>query len=248
MFSTIVSGLRAWRVSLCGAIIAGLLLGTPFTSNPGNQCYAKGKGGGHHSGGHKGHKARNKRHGPKRHHAGHHSAKKHRHAKRREHHPHKSHGKDWSHHSSTTDITHHHNGWDYYWGHHDYVAPDIVGPDVVGSEIVTPSVIVKKVYIVRLYAPGDRRNHIEEVVGSTYERVKERVLKKYADADFKSIHEKPAVGGEDVYVAKFSTSGDEDHVEDILASTGEKAKEKVLEKYAHASFKSVEVKRVIDAR
>ncbi len=246
MFSTIISGLRAGRVALWGAIIAGLLLGAPFTGSPDSQCYAKGKGGGHHSG-HKGHKARSKRHGPKRHHARHHAAKKHRHARRRGHHPHGSHGRDWSHHSSTTDITHdithHHNGWDYYWGHHDYLDPDVVEP-----EVVTPSVTVKKVFIVKLYAAGDQKNHFEEVVGSTHERIKERVLEKYGHADFKSIFEKPVVGGEDVYVVKFNTPGDpKDHVEDILASTGDKAKEKVLEKYAGASFKSVEVKPVINA-
>jgi hypothetical protein len=255
MISTIFSGLRAWRVSLCGLVVATLLLGVPFTHDSGSQSYVWAKGGGHYSSGHKGHKARNKRHGPKRHHAKHHSAKKHRHSRRRDHHSHTTHVVDSSHHSSTTDIahsidfTHHHNAWDYYWGHHDYLAPDVVESEVVTPSIVTPSVIPKKVYIVKLYAPGDGKNHIEEVVGSTDEKVRERVLEKYAGADFKSIKEKAAIGGEDVYIVKFDTPRDHKYqVEDILATTGDKAKEKVLEKNSDAVVKSVEVKPVINAR
>jgi hypothetical protein len=164
---------------------------------------------------------------------------------------------------------HHRSGWDYYRGYHDHlgldvvgptvvgpgvvgptvVGPGVVGPTVVGPAVVMPSVSVKRVFIVKLYAPRDGRNHIEAVVGSNYERVRERVLQKYSGADFKSIHEKAAVGGEDVYVVKFSTPGDgKNHAVDILASSGDKAKEKVLESNSGAVFTSVEVKPVIDAR
>jgi len=247
MFSTIVSGLRIWRVSLCGLVAAGFLLGIPFASNPGGQAYAWGKGGKHGSKGHGGSKARHKRHGPKRHHARHHSAKKHRHAKRREHHSHKSHSKDFTYHS-TTDITHHRNAWDYYWGHHDYLVPEVVEPDVVAPVVGTPSTVVKKVFIVRLYSPGDQKNHIEEVLGSNHETVKERVREKFADADFKSIREKVAADAGDVYVVKFTTRGDgKDHVEDVTAPSGDKAKEKILQNFPDADVKSIVVKSPADA-
>jgi hypothetical protein len=150
-------GLRPWRVVLCGLVVAGLLLGAPFTSDPGSQCQAKGKGGGHGGKGHKGHKARAKRHGPKRHHAGHHAAKKHRNGKRHAHSAHKSHGSS-SHisHSSSSHISHSssshdwhgHNAWDYYWGHHGYAVADgfdVVqeGPVVV-NRVVNPARVVEK--------------------------------------------------------------------------------------------------------
>ena len=256
MFSTIVSGLRAWRVSLCGLVAAGLLLGVPITSNFPSQSSAWAKGGGHHSGGHKGSKGGKKRHGPKRHHAEHHLAKTHRHAKRREHYAHRSHA-DISH-VASREFTNYHHGWDYYWGHHGYldadvvetgvVAPVVTAPVVTAPVVTAPAVAGKKTYIVKLFAPRDRKNHIEEVVASTHEKVKERLLQKYADADFKSIQEKPAADGQDVYLVKFHTPGDQqDYAADILASTGDQAKAKVLEKHADASFKSVEVKPVIDA-
>jgi len=239
MFSNIVGGLRTWRVFFCGLAVAGLLLGTSFPGNFGGPSYAWAKGHG------KGKKGGKKRHGPKRHHHKHHSAKTHRHAKRREHHSHTS---DHSHttdvsHVTHTDVTHHHGGWDYYWGHHGYLDPAVVETDVA-----VPVAAGKNLYIVKLQAPGDRKNHMEEVAASTPENVKAKLLEKYSGADFKSIDLKPAGDGQDVYVVKFSTTGNQkDYVEDILASTGNKAKEQVLEKHADASFKSVDVKPVINA-
>jgi len=151
MFS-IAGGFRAWRICFCGLAVAGLLLGAPFTGNPGSQCQAKGKGGGHGGKGHGGHKARSKRHGPKRHHAGHHAAKKHRTGKRHAHSSHKSHS-SFSHttHGSSSHTSYfHHNAWDYYWGHHGYadgveVVHDgtvVVNPAV--NAVVAPSRVVEK--------------------------------------------------------------------------------------------------------
>lgn len=147
-----VSVLRPWRLVLWGLVVAGLLLAAPFTGDPGSQCHAKGKGGGHAAKGHKGHKARAKRHGPKRHHAAHHAAKKHRHANRRKPHSHKSHSgsSHVTHTGSTHDThvdlshkTHVHNAWDYYWGHSGYAAAD--GAEVVHDGAVAVNSVVKPV-------------------------------------------------------------------------------------------------------
>ena len=136
MFSTIISGWRSWRVPLYGTVIAGLLFGARFTSNPGSQCHAAAKkGGGAHPHPHpkpKGKAAQNKRHGPKRQKAQHHSAKKQRHKVRRE--PPKPHG-----HSDKNRPHHHHHGWGDYWGN-DYDGPDgDDGPDGVDTTDTTPS-------------------------------------------------------------------------------------------------------------
>lgn len=211
MFSTTVRGSRSWRAALYGIVIAGLLLGAPFTSNPGSQCYAK--GGGHHSHHGKGHKARLKRHGPKRHHNKHHSAKKNRHKNRRHPSHHKPHHRPGSRHPGNHPGNHpgrhpgHHPGghawrhdfsrnpWRNYWGgYYDNfspVGPVVVSPGpVVGPDVVAPPTsIVDKVFVVK-FSTKDGKNHVEQIHASTQEQAKEKVREKHPRAVFKSVEEK----------------------------------------------------------
>jgi len=217
MIFSSVSVLRSWRVPLCGLVIAGVLFGVPFTSSPGSQCYAKGKGGGgHHAKGAKGgHKARNKRHGPKRQHAQHHSAKNHRNAKRHAQALHKSHGAS-SHsshggssaiahggssasshggsssiaHGGSTTITHGGSNVSshLHGGWHDYGWHDSYSnAEIVESEVVTPTIIAENPYIVKFFTSSSGKQRVEEIRASSKEKAKEKILKKHSDAVFTSV-------------------------------------------------------------
>jgi hypothetical protein len=236
MCSLISRVLRSWRVLLGALLVAGWLLGAPFTGGPGSQAAAKGHGG-HHSHKPKGKHARIKRHGPRRHHARHHAAKRHRHHKLREHHVSHGHSRSGKYvtdrHVTDRHVTigpgYVHNRWNYWgWGNH-FDRPDVVvGP----GPVVVPG--PQKVFIAIFEAPVNGKDRSEQILALTAEEVRATVFDEYPSAVIKRIELK--------YVAIFNAPADgKDHTEQIFALTPGEVKEKVLHEYPGAVIKSVKV-------